>query len=118
MAYGVTPVDTSTTPIPLGCVIVPGTTTPKPLQGGPIFTDANSNDSAPAAVAFTGGFKRTYAAAITGLVLVTGATDVFTLTGSATTLVKITRVSFGGLVSATAVQADLVLLKRSSSNTG
>src|SRR5438067_1627281 len=60
MAVGSTPRDSGN--IPLGCVLVPGDTTPQALQGGAEFTDANGNISAPARVEVTQGSKATYVA--------------------------------------------------------
>jgi hypothetical protein len=62
------------------------------------------------------GSKATYSAAITGLASGTTATDIFTLTGSATKTIRISHVR----VSATAsspTYADVLFIKRSSANT-
>jgi len=58
MAFGATPLDSGN--IPIGSVYVPGTGF-KALQGGTLFTDASSNDSAPARMEIVGGSKATYA---------------------------------------------------------
>ena len=115
MAFGSTPADSNN--IPIGCVYVPGTGF-KALQGGALFTDASSNDSAPVRVEQAGGSKATYSAAITGLVPVTAATDIFTLTGSATKLVKVTRIAITGSTTlATMPILPIQLLKRSTADT-
>src|SRR5258708_17689059 len=90
MAVGSTPRDSGN--IPLGCVLVPGDTTPQALQGGAEFTDANGNISAPARVEITASSKATYGAAAVDLALAATPTYVATLTGSATKLVKLVRV--------------------------
>ena len=63
------------------------------------------------------GQKATYSACITGLVTATTPTDVFTISGSATKTIKITRLGFTGLQTTSALR-DIVLLKRSTANTG
>lgn len=116
MPVGSTPRDSGN--IPLGCVLVPGDTTPQALQGGAEFTDANSIISAPARVELTPGSKATFSAAITGLVPVTAATDIFTVTGSATKLVKVTRLVITGSTTLAAnVILPITLLKRSTADT-
>lgn len=114
MAFGSTPSDANT--IPLGCVYVPGVGL-KALQGGTLFTDGSSNDSAPARMELTPGSKATFSAAITGLVPVTAATDIFTVTGSATKLVKITRLAITASATlATEAVLPIAILKRSSAD--
>lgn len=61
------------------------------------------------------GAKATYTATINGLVSVASATDIFTLTGSATKKVRVTRVEVNGQQT-TAASALIVLLKRSVAN--
>ncbi|SRR6266568_423665 len=114
MAFGSTPTDSST--IPIGCVYVPGVGF-KAIQGGTLFTDGSSNDSAPVRMELTGGSKATFSAGITGLVPVTAATDIFTITGSATKLVKVTRLAITGSATlATAAILPIAILKRSSAD--
>jgi hypothetical protein len=63
-----------------------------------------------------GDNKITYSAAITGLVFAASATDIFTITGSASKLVKVTRISFSG-TQTTESTRDVRLAKRSTANT-
>ena len=63
------------------------------------------------------GNKTTYSATATSLVLVTGATDFFTITGSATKTIKVTRVYVSGTRSSSNSH-NIRLLKRSTANTG
>ncbi len=63
------------------------------------------------------GTKTTYSASITGLVLAATATDFFTITGSGTKTVKVTRVELNATATASAIR-DFLLLTRSSANTG
>ena len=58
----------------------------------------------------------TYSATVNGLALAATATDIFTLTGSATKTIRITKVSFNALQT-TAAQVAVVLLRRSTANT-
>lgn len=77
-----------------------------------LLLDSSGNLQTAAAVA-----KATYAAAIVGLASVAAATDLFTITGSASKTVRITRVSISGLAtSASAIAVPLI--KRSAANTG
>lgn len=64
----------------------------------------------------TGALPMTYSASVNGLALAATATDVFTLTGSATKTIKITKVEVNA-VQMTASQVVVVLLKRSTANT-
>lgn len=59
----------------------------------------------------------TYSASILSLATSLTATDIFTLTGSATKTVRVTRVRFSGTQTAAALQS-LSLIKRSTANTG
>ena len=62
-----------------------------------------------------GGLKTTYAATSLALASAASCTDLWTLTGSATKTVKISRVEIGGEAT-TAASAQIVLLKRSVAN--
>lgn len=63
------------------------------------------------------GQKVTYSASSNGLVAAASATDIWTITGSATKTIKITRIVIGGRATAVA-NADIVLVKRSAADTG
>lgn len=62
------------------------------------------------------GSVATYGASIVGLVVPALATDVFTITGSATKTVKIVEIGIGGSASA-AVNLNISVVKRSTANT-
>jgi hypothetical protein len=62
------------------------------------------------------GYKATYTVNYFGLVPVTGATDIFTITGSATKTIKIARVEFSMTIT-TATQLDVMFIKRSTADT-
>lgn len=116
MAFGSTPVDGSASPIPMGCVYVPGVGL-KALQGGSVFTDGSTNDSAPVRMELVSASKATYTAAGT-VVPVTGATDLVTIIGSASKLVRLLRVIFSGTILTTAINGSVSMIKRSAADTG
>lgn len=62
--------------------------------------------------------KFTFGASAVGLVNAATATDIVTLTGSATKLIQVTFVQCSGISSGTATTADLALVKRTTANTG
>lgn len=68
------------------------------------------------AMAMNDGLKATYRASIAALVAVTGCTDLFTLTGSSTKTIRITRVEFSGTVATAALYLDVICLLRSTAN--
>ena len=65
----------------------------------------------------TDSYKATYSASIISLVFANTATDIFTLTGSASKTIRILRVGFIATQTTAAIR-DIVLLKRSTANTG
>ncbi len=72
-------------------------------QCGPALTDATTAiPYAPAAEAPVDGFKASYSCGIGGLVVVTAATDFFTITGIAGRTVRITRCDISGAIATTA----------------
>src|SRR5215471_9766749 len=66
----------------------------------------------------TDGQKATYAAAITGLVPVASATDIFTLTGSNSATIRVTRLRISGIKTSAGADVDIQLIKRSAADTG
>lgn len=62
-----------------------------------------------------GGTRATYSAVISDLLVGALATDFFTLTGSATKTIRVTKIGFSGFATA-AAQPDVILLKRSTAN--
>ncbi len=63
------------------------------------------------------GTKQTFSTSITGLVPAASPTDIFTVLGSASKIVRITRIAITG-TQTTATQRDVLLIKRSSADTG
>jgi len=61
--------------------------------------------------------RNTYAAAVTDLVSVASATDIFTIYGSASKTIVVTQVEVTG-TSASKTIVDVLLIKRSTANTG
>jgi hypothetical protein len=92
-----------TTLTPLSTVAVTGPLTDAQLRAS--FISVN-----------TEGTKATYSAAVVGLVAANTASDIFTITGSATKTIRITRLAFTG-TQTTGAQRDVVILKRSTANT-
>lgn len=63
------------------------------------------------------GFKASYSASITNLVLATTPTDIFTITGSATKTIRVTRIYLTG-TQTTGNTSDILVIRRSTANTG
>lgn len=65
------------------------------------------------------GSKATYSAAVVGLVFSANATDFFSIYGSASKIIRVTRIAFSfSTTSGSGASANVTLLKRLSSNTG
>lgn len=68
---------------------------------------------------FTDGQRQTWSAAKVGLVPAASATDIFTITGAANKVIRITHLEITATTTAaTAAALDVLLLKRSTANTG
>lgn len=65
----------------------------------------------------TDGSKATFSAVATGIASAATATDIFTITGSGTKTIRITRVEFSATQTLGAT-ANIILLRRSTANTG
>lgn len=66
----------------------------------------------------TAGQRATYSAAKVGLVPASSATDIFTITGAANKVIRVTHIEITGTTtSATPAALDVLLLKRSTANT-
>ncbi len=97
-------------------------------QAGLVSQDSNNQSSAPALVqmaastalggafALNDGLRATYSATIAGLASAASATDIFTITGSASKTVRITRLEISGQAT-TAAAVQVALLVRSTANT-
>jgi hypothetical protein len=110
-----------TTGFPVGSVYVPGTGTVG-MQGGTVATDSTGEPYAPGIIQLTNssislldGSRPTYSATISALASAASCTDLFTITGSATKTVRVTRLEISGEAS-TAVSVQIVLLVRSTAN--
>jgi len=87
---------------------------------GASYTSPTSNPIAfaPVTNSMIDGGKATYSAAKVGLVPAASATDIFTITGSASKIVRVTRIEIVGTsTAATAAALDVLLLKRSTADT-
>lgn len=86
-------------------------------QAGLVYTAADGTKYAAGPDAPVDGFKSSYGASVQGLVPAASATDIFTITGSATKTIRITRIEVSG-TQTTAGQVDVIVLKRSTADTG
>jgi hypothetical protein len=88
---------------------------------GPLLIEPNPSLSASNAIIGTVNINssapNTYGAAIVNLALAATATDIFTISGSATKTIKITKVHLNG-IQTTAGQINVSFMKRSSLNSG
>lgn len=96
-----------------GALRVDGSAVTQPVSGTITTTPAAS------AVFFVNleGQKATYSASVVGLVAAAAATDIFTIKGSGTKTIRVTKIRFSGSATSSAI-GDLVILKRSSADTG
>jgi hypothetical protein len=88
----------------------------KPMATSQPVTIANDQSVFSVNAIQTEGKEATYSIAVTGLVVASTPTDIFTISGSATKTIKITRIAFTASQT-TAAQRDVVVLKRSTLNT-
>lgn len=63
------------------------------------------------------GYKATYSAGITGLIVANTATDIFTITGSSTKTIRVTRIEVTG-TQTNPTNINLLCVKRSTANSG
>jgi hypothetical protein len=88
---------------------------------GATYTAQTAQPAAPAPVASfpLDSGKFTYSAAKVGLVPAASATDIFTITGSASKIIRVTHIEITATTTAaTAAALDILLLKRNVANTG
>jgi len=86
---------------------------------GPATTDPNSGvPYASDGAAALDGFKASYSIGVGALVAVTGATDIFTISGAAGKTIRITRCDISGAIATTAQQVEIYGLIRSTANAG
>lgn len=65
------------------------------------------------------GYRTTYSASASGFSLAASATDIFTITGSASTVIRITKLGISGsTTSGSGILANIQVIKRSTANTG
>lgn len=87
-------------------------------QAGPATTDASTGAIyAPMGDAPLDGYKASYSAAVQGLASAASATDIFTLTGSATKTVRITHLEVSGIAT-TILDTSVEAIVRSTADTG
>lgn len=100
------PVTVAALPLPAGAATDATLTTRLPLA-------ANGQ----LAVTLSDGYKATYAAGIASLAPAAAATDVCTITGSATKTIRVTKV-YLSFIATTAISVPVSLIRRSAANTG
>jgi hypothetical protein len=102
-------------PVKIGAVY--NTTLPTPATGQRVNLQADLNGRLLTADAPLDGYKATYSASVTDLTVAAAATDIFTLTGSATKTIRITHFSISGTETTAKQFYDVIMLKRSTANT-
>lgn len=103
--------------LPSGSVITEGIAAPAALQGGIQTTDSQGNVIAPSLIQRGDGWRATFSAAATGIVPATTAGAIFTLRGSSTKIVRLTRCHVSGIAT-TVITLDIGLAKWSAAPTG
>lgn len=96
----------------------PTTHQPAMPQAGPATTDPSTGAIyAPVGDAPLDGYKASYSAAVQGLASAASATDIFTLTGSATKTVRITHLEVSGIAT-TILDTSVEAIVRTTADTG
>lgn len=75
----------------------------------------NTANTTPWLVTLTDGIKATYSASTLGIASAVAATDIFTITGSGTKTIRITKIAISG-TQTTASDIDVQIIKRSTAN--
>src|SRR5579885_1247630 len=109
------PRDGNYNPVP-AAVITPGSGFAVPQSGSQQVDPVTGLYVAPQIYALVDGQKATYRAAITALAAVTGCTDLFTLTGSASKVIRLSRVEFSGTIATAAMYLDVLGILRSTAD--
>jgi hypothetical protein len=107
-------VSDSGSPVKTGAVF--NTTLPTVTNGQRVNSQADSNGRLIVTNTPLDGSKATYSASISELAIASAATDIFTITGSATKTIRIIKITISG-TQTTRSYNDVVLLKRSTPNT-
>lgn len=102
-------------PVKIGAVY--NSTLPTPASGQRVDAQADLNGRRLVASAPLDGYKATYSTSILGLASATTATDIFTITGSATKTVRVLKLEIAASQT-TASPQNVVLIKRSAANSG
>lgn len=100
-------------PLKVGAIF--NTILPTITNGQRVDNQADNNGRLIVAAVPLDGAKATYSACITNLIIPAAATDVFTITGSASKTIRITKIIISGSQT-TRSYADVVILKRSTAN--
>lgn len=92
----------------------------RPISNVIIYDETGTevgNNSNPLVTSVVDTVKNTYSASAGPFAAAGSPTDVFTITGSASKVVRITRISFSG-TQTTGAMRDVLIIKRSTANTG
>lgn len=104
-------------PLPEAPQLAYNTTLPTAISGRIVPAQSDQNGRLLTLSSPSDGSKATYSASIIGLVPATLATDIFTITGSASKTVRVTHLEISA-TQTTAGAVNTVLLKRSTANSG
>jgi hypothetical protein len=105
----------SGSPVKIGTVF--NTTLPTVTNGQRVDAQADANGRLLVAATLLDSNKPTYSASITGLVVAAAATDIFTITGSASKTIRVLKIRISGNQS-TASTENVLVIKRSAANSG
>lgn len=94
------------------------TTLPTPSNGQRVDTQSDLNGRTLVAAAPLDGYKATYSAAFTDLAAPSLATDIFTITGSATKTVRVLQMRASATQTSGTAYQDIQVIKRSTANSG
>lgn len=92
----------------------------RPLKNSIVYNEAGNelgNNTNPFVTYMVDTGKATYSASTVAFAYAASGTDIFTLTGSATKTIRITRIAVTG-TQTTGAMRDVLLIKRSAANTG
>lgn len=92
----------------------------RPIINNILYNESGNevgNNTNPLVISVVDTVKNTYSASAGPFAAAASATDVFTITGSASKTIRITRISFSG-TQTTAAMRDVLIIKRSTANTG
>lgn len=99
-------------------IISPGTGFVLPQAGATALTDTNSGQQYAPLIVSTDSQRASYSASIVKLAVATSANLIFTLTGSATKIIRVTRLELSGTCATTAKDINFFIAKYSTAASG